>query len=71
VRDHEGCTLAAKTMTKLAILEYVATKALVALYVAEFSQDLGLQSINMEDDVVQVVNAMKACEWNWRIRVKC
>jgi hypothetical protein len=52
-------------MTKLATLEYVAAKALVALYVAEFSQDLGLQSINMEDDVVQVVNAMKACEWNW------
>jgi hypothetical protein len=61
VRDHEGCTIAAKTMTKLAIPESVVAKALVALYVAEFSQDLGLQSINMEDDV----NAVKACEWNW------
>jgi hypothetical protein len=65
VRDHEGCTLAAKTLTKLAILESVAAKVLVALYVAVFSQDLGLQSINVEDDAVQVVNAMKACEWNW------
>jgi hypothetical protein len=68
VRDHEGCTIAAKTMTKLAILESVAAKASVVLYVAEFSQNLGnlgLRSMNMEDDVVQVVNALKAWERNW------
>ena len=29
------------------------------------AKDLGLQSINMVDDVVQVVNAMKAWERNW------
>jgi hypothetical protein len=55
VWDRKGCILAAKSMTKL---------ALAALYAVEFSRDLGLQSIIMKGDVVQVVNVVKVTEQN-------
>lgn len=58
--EHEEVHFVAKSMTKLAILEPVPAEALAELYATEFSRDLGLQSINIEGDMVQVVNAMKA-----------
>lgn len=50
VLDNGGCTLSAKSMTKLVILKPIAAEVLAALYVAKFNRDLGLQSIIMEGD---------------------
>lgn len=65
MRDHEGCIIAAKSLSKLASLEPVVAKALVALYVVGFSRDLGLQNVIMEGDALQVVNAAKFRGRNW------
>lgn len=40
-------------------------EALVTQYASAFSRDLGLQKIMLEEDVMEIVNAVKAKEKNW------
>lgn len=65
VRDSLGRVEAARSQTICAVQEPVFAEAQGALCAAEFSRDLGLQSIILEGDSIQVVNALQGTGPNW------
>jgi hypothetical protein len=58
VRNHNGLVIAARSQTKMGCLEPVAVEELAAFQAIEFSIELGLQDIILEEDALQVVNAL-------------
>jgi hypothetical protein len=60
VGNHMGFVIAAKSLSKMENLEPAVAEALGALYAAKFSRDLGIRSIIMEGDALQLVNAIKS-----------
>jgi ribonuclease HI len=65
VRDCAGQVIAAKSQTVFFLQDPVIAEAQAALCAVEFSRDLGLQSIILEGDSLQVVNALKDPRPNW------
>ncbi|GLT61043.1 hypothetical protein SLA2020_337780 [Shorea laevis] len=60
-----GLVTAARSHTINFLTEPVVAEAIAALQAAEFSRDLGLPSIILEGDSLQVVKAVAATSPNW------
>lgn len=65
MRDHQGMVIAARSQTVSIIAELVVAEALAALNAVEFSRNLGLSSILLKGDSLQVVTAVKDTSPNW------
>jgi ribonuclease HI len=65
VRDHLGMVIAARSQTLEFLPEPVVAEAIAALHAAEFSRDLGLPTIVLEGDSLQVVKEVQDMRPTW------
>jgi hypothetical protein len=62
-----GIMIVARSHTICIIVEPEVVQAIAALNAMELSRDLGLPSIMLKCDSLQVVNAVKVISQNWSI----
>lgn len=66
IRDYHGCVCATKSMRVNGTQVPAMGEAMAALAAVEFSKERDIQDVILEGDSLQVVQAMKEQDSNWR-----
>ena len=65
IRDHNGNLLAARSVTKIGIIEPIAAEAMAAILAFQLSSELGVSNVWLEGDANMIVKAVESTEVNW------
>ncbi|XP_059453477.1 uncharacterized protein LOC132184014 [Corylus avellana] len=68
IRNHQGEVLAARSLTRVGLLEPAAAEALGALMAIQLARDMGYLSIILEGDAKVVIEAVLSNEPDWSRR---